>query len=64
MFDKTSFLDWLSTPGWSLDSQLLLGITDASADSYGLTYNFEARIVLACGGQQARKFCLWKKFKI
>ncbi len=45
------------TAGWSLDSQLLLGITDASADSYGIIYNFEARIALACGGQQASRLC-------
>ncbi len=53
MFDKTSILDWLSTPGWTSATRILDGVTGASANNMAATYNFEARIVLACGGQQA-----------
>jgi hypothetical protein len=53
IYDKTSILDWLSIPGWTKDSQMLLGLVGASADNIAVTYNFETRIVLACGGQQA-----------
>ncbi len=53
MFDKTSILDWLSTAGWTSATRMLDGVTGASANNMAATYNFEARIVLACGGQQA-----------
>jgi hypothetical protein len=35
---------------------MLLGLVGASANNMAVTYNFETRIVLACGGQQASIF--------
>jgi len=32
---------------------MLFGLNVASADNVAVTYNFDARIALACGGQQA-----------
>jgi len=54
IFNKTSFPDWLSNPGWSASSGMLFGQPLASADNVAVAYNFNFQIVLACGGQQVK----------
>jgi len=52
VYNKKSLIDWTSSPGWSASSGMLFGQPSASANYVSVTYNFNAQIALACGGQQ------------
>ena len=47
VFNKT-----MSSPGLSASSRIGFGQPQALANNVAMTYNFEVKIVLACGGQQ------------